>query len=32
LIDAVATGIYEVENGKPVMVKDPTDARMGIEL
>jgi ATP-binding cassette subfamily F protein 3 len=32
LIDAVATGIYEVENGKLVMVKDPTDARMGIEL
>jgi ATP-binding cassette, subfamily F, member 3 len=32
LVDAVATGIFEVENGKLVMVKDPTDARVGIEI
>jgi ATP-binding cassette subfamily F protein 3 len=30
LIEAVATGIYEVENGKLIMVKDPVIARMDL--
>lgn len=31
LIEAVATGVYEVENGKLTMIKDPVIARMDME-
>jgi ATP-binding cassette, subfamily F, member 3 len=31
LIDAVATGVYEVENGKLTMIKDPVIARHDME-
>jgi ATP-binding cassette, subfamily F, member 3 len=31
MIDAVATGVYEVENGKLIMTKDPVIARMDME-